>query len=287
MPWIESASASFRARHESAHAEEAARLLSGLEVARERLGHYFSRTRSGVTVVLHRNALSLSMARPLLPLQWMAVSPAARRYVAGWAGRDELHVLSGDALAARASNVRGSREMLQLTAPALYARQVVVENNRDLPQPLRPGRIAVELRWGWLLEGAARWFSGQTDYARPAIARRLRDGDAPAFPPGARDAPLLGGTVIDLLAREEGPLAAAQLACRLHPRGPRAALAEAFPGRPLVQTERAWRSHLARLVRAAEVGGASVADRGDEPDGASVAEHGHEPYDQRADRKRD
>jgi hypothetical protein len=205
----------------------------------------------------------------------MAVSPAARRYVAGWAGRDELHVLCRDALAARASSVRGSREMLELTAPALYARRVVVENNRDVPPPLRPARIAVELRWGWLLEGAARWFSGQTDNARPAIARRLREGDAPTFPPGARDAPLLGGTVIDLLAREEGPLAAAQLACRLHPGGPRAALAEAFPGQPLVRTERAWRSHLARLVRAAEVAG------------ASVGEHGHEPHDQGADRERE
>jgi hypothetical protein len=65
-----------------------------------------------------------------------------------------------------------------------------------------------------------------------------------------RDATLLGGTVIDLLAREQGELAAAQLASRLHPKGPSAALAKAFGGRELVHTEGAWRSHLARLASA-------------------------------------
>ena len=63
-----------------------------------------------------------------------------------------------------------------------------------------------------------------------------------------RDAPLLGGTVIDLLAREQGELAAAQFVCRLHPHGPRAALRKAFGGSALVHTEGAWRSHLARMV---------------------------------------
>ena len=104
------------------------------------------------------------------------------------------------------------------------------------------------MRWAWLLEGAARWFGGQTEHARPAIARRLREGTAPGFPPGPRDALLLGGTVIDLIVREEGERAAAELSCRLHPHGPRAALSKAFRGRPLVHTEGAWRSHLARIA---------------------------------------
>jgi hypothetical protein len=63
-----------------------------------------------------------------------------------------------------------------------------------------------------------------------------------------RDATLLGGTVIDLLAREEGEAAAARLAVRLHPQGARAALSEAFHGRSLAHTEGAWRSHLTRLA---------------------------------------
>jgi hypothetical protein len=128
---------------------------------------------------------------------------------------------------------------------------VIGHNNHDLIHARGPARIARELRWAWLLEGAARWFSGQTEHARPAIGRRLHEGRRPSFPPGLRDAPLLGGTVIDLLAREEGELAAAQFACRLHPQGAQAAISKAFRGRPFVHTEGAWRSHLARLASAA------------------------------------
>jgi hypothetical protein len=172
--------------------------------------------------------------------------------VAGWAGRGELHVLSARALAARASNVAGSREMLALTAPALYARRVILENNHELVRARPPARLWTEVRWAWLLEGSARWFAGQTAHARPAIARRMREGRRPSFPPGYRDATLLGGTLVDLLVREEGEQAAATLATRLHPDGPRAALTRAFGGRALVHTEGAWRSHLARLAGAAK-----------------------------------
>ena len=85
-------------------------------------------------------------------------------------------------------------------------------------------------------------------YARAAIARRLREGGHPRFPPSLRDAPLLGGTLIDLLVREQGERAAAQLACRFPATGGRAAVAGAFGGRSPTQTEDAWRSHLARLA---------------------------------------
>src|SRR5207248_8409840 len=98
------------------------------------------------------------------------------------------------------------------------------DNNRQLSQVRSPARMVLELRWAWLLEGAARWFSGQTDHAGPAIARRLREGGRPSFPPGRREAALLGGTVIDLLARQEGERAALQFVTRLHPQGARPAL---------------------------------------------------------------
>jgi len=251
VPWVESASRFFRARHEAASRDDAERVLHSLELAREELTAYFPVTVDGLSVVLHRSAGSLSLARPVVPMAWLATAPAARRYLAGWVGRHELHMLEPAALEQRASGVEGSREMLERTALALYARRVIAESNRDLTPRPTPRRVAQELRWAWLLEGAARWFAGQTDYARPAIARRLHEGGEPAFPPGVRDALLLGGTVIDLLAREEGDRAAAEFACQLHPHGPRAALSRAFGGRPLVRTEEAWRSHLRRLARAA------------------------------------
>ena len=199
-------------------------------------------------LLLHRNALSLSLARPVLPLVWLTTAPAARRYLGGWASGKEIHVLTPRALRERASGVSGSLEMLSLTPEALYARLVVTDSNRDLPPGVGPRRARIEIRWAWLLEGAARWFAGQTEYARPAIARRLHEGDRPSFPPSLGDALLLGGTVIDLLAVERGETAAVALASRLDPAGPRVALQRAFGGAPLVHIEGAWRSHLARLA---------------------------------------
>jgi hypothetical protein len=248
MEWVETSSPSFGARHEAEDAGDAGRVLFALEALRDQLADTFPRTVEGVTVVLHPSVGSLAFARPLLPLMWLATAPAARRYIAGRAARDELHVLRPAALFERASNVPGSREMLERTPAALYARLVINVNNRDLSGRLTPARINDELRWAWLLDGGARWFAGQTEHARPAIARRMHEGRRPSFPPGLRDAPLLGGTVIDLLAREEGIQAAAQFVSRLHPQGGRAALAKAFGGRALVHTEGTWRAHLARMA---------------------------------------
>ena len=244
MPWVESASPSFRARHDETDADDVERVLHSLELTRERLSAYFERVPGDIDVVFHGSSMSLTVARPLVPLSRLLVAPAARRYVAGALGGGTLHVLTPAALRQRASNVTGSFEMLELTAAALYAREVVVANNPDLPRRPLPLRTAVQLRWAWLLEGAGRWFAGQTDHARPAIARRLREGAPPSFPPGTRDAPLLGGTVIDLLAIERDEEAVVELASRLHPQGTRAALTRAFR-RSVAETESAWREHLA------------------------------------------
>lgn len=247
MTWIESRLGGFRARHDESDTRDARRVLASLSLAAARMEGLFSRPVDEITVVLHDSVLSLTMTNPAMPLMWLMTAPAARRYVAGWAGANELHVLSPTLLRSRASNVTGSREMLALSAAALYARRVIVENNRDLQGVMGAVRVRRELRWAWLLEGAARWVCGQTHHARPAIARRLHEGGRPSFPPGLRDAPLLGGTVVDLLAREAGERVAAAFATRLDPQGANAAIAKAFAGRPLQQTEIAWRSHLSRL----------------------------------------
>lgn len=252
MAWVESVSPSFRARHASGLTDEADRLLTALERVRDRLSLVFPRTVADITVVMHETPLSLTVSNPLLAVQRAASSPPARRYIAGWAGRRELHVLTGRALGARASNVPGSREMLRLTAPVLYTRRVILENHHELAHARAPVRLAAQLRWAWLLEGAARWFAGQTAHARPAIARHLREGRRTAFPPGLRDATLLGGTIVDLLVRERGERAAAALATRLHPQGARAALSKAFGGVSIAHLEGAWRGHLAELAGAPE-----------------------------------
>ena len=256
MTWVESVSASFTARHDSEAADDAHRVLQSLERRREYLQALFPRTPDELTVVLHRGTAGLVFTNPLLPLAWLSTGAGgsdSRRYVVGWCGRRELHMLEPARLRARASNRVGgsdSLEMLEYSAACLYARRVIIASNPDLARVMPALRARRQLRWAWLLEGGARWFGGQTEHARPAIARRLREGGRPGFPPGLRDAALLGGTVIDLLVRERGEAAAARFVSRLHPHGPRAALTDAFGGRSVIHTEGAWRSHLARVAAA-------------------------------------
>ena len=133
---------------------------------------------------------------------------------------------------------------------------MIAANNRSLPPPLRPRHA----RWAWLIWGAAAHFSGQTVFARPAIARRLRDDPLPRFPPVLRDAALLGGTVFDLLERERGPAAAVKLAFTRPDRiAGRACSSEAFAGRALLHSQGVWRAHLASRPRPRRSGGAASA----------------------------
>lgn len=246
--WVETASRNFTARHEERDEADAEVVLGLLEDTRERLAPLFGRLPAEVTVVLHPSRLELDLAQPLLPVVRRLTTPAARRYVAGWAGSGALHVLAPRLLAERAANVEGSREMLALTPAALYVQLAIARCNAALPPPWSPRATIRAARWAWLLAGTAQWFSGQTAHARPAIARRLREGSRPDFPPSLRDAALLGGSVIDLVAREEGVQSAVRLACALPRGGPREALVSVFHGRAMVHTEGTWRSHLARMA---------------------------------------
>jgi hypothetical protein len=244
VAWVETASDTFVARHDERDAEDAERVLAQLEFAREGLERRLEIGIGELGVVLHGSPAQLDAAQPWLPLQRRLTAPAARRYVVGWAAERELHVLSPRLLAQRASNVEGSLEMLMLAPSALLARQAIATRHPGFPPPLGPLRLRRWMRDAWFVEGAAQWLSGQTRHVRPAVTRRLREGGDPAFPPGPADALLLGGTVFDLLAREEGERAAVEAARK----GSRHLLAEGFHGRGVRRTEDAWRSHLARTA---------------------------------------
>jgi hypothetical protein len=246
--WVESSSSNFAARHDEVDTTGVLSVLALLEDTRRRIGKVFGRLPAEVTVVVHSSNAQLNLAQPILPVMRRLTTPAARRYVAGWTSRGELHVLAPRLLTERAANTEGSREMLLLTPAALYVQLVVAECNPGLPPPWSPRSTVRAARWAWLLAGAAQWFSGQTAHARPAIARRMREGTRPEFPPRLRDAALLGGTVIDLVAREQGVARAVALVSELPRGGPREALVATFDGRALVHTEGTWRAHLARLA---------------------------------------
>src|SRR4051794_6177750 len=244
MAWVDTPSDTFTARHDERDAADAERVLAQLEYARERLERQLELELGELDVVIHGSPAQLDAAQPWLPFQRRLTSPAARRYVVGWAGARELHVLAPRLLAQRASNVEGSLEMLMLAPPALLARHALAVRHPGFPPPLGPLRLRRWMRSAWFVEGGAQWLAGQTRHVRPAVTRRLHEGGKPSFPPSPADALLLGGTVVDLLARQEGERAAGAAARR----GPDALLREAFPGRGLRRTEDAWRSHLNRIA---------------------------------------
>ena len=247
MAWVESQSLSFTARHETADAEAAAALLERLERFRADTSELFDGTPGDVGVVIHPRAYQLSLALPWLPLARMAAAPASRRYMAGWFTQGEIHVLAPGALRKRASRVPGSLEALRLSPFHEYMHLVIGATNRNLPPPLDPGSFRRYLRWAWLCEGAATHFSGQTPHLRPAIGRRLREGNPPDFPPSTRDAQLLGGTLFALLEHGDGRQACVRLASSLDPEGPEAAIERAFK-RSADEVERDWRRYLTRFT---------------------------------------
>ena len=248
MAWVTTESLSFTARHDEADAAAAQDLLADLETFRAELAELYPKTPGDIAVIIHPRPWALSVAQPWLPLARMAASPASRRYMAGWFARREIHVLAPDALEERASPVEGSREALMLSPLHEYAHIAIAVNNPALPPPFRPRAFRQMLTWAWLWAGAAQWLSGQTAHARPAIGRRLREGAEPRFPPALSDALLLGGSVLDLLAREEGPKAVVNLVADPNPGTPTRALERAFGGRDLIHTAGTWRAHLAHMA---------------------------------------
>lgn len=247
MAWVETESLSFVARHEDGDGPCAERTLDALEDLRLTLEDRFPDVPGGITVVVHPTQGWLAAAHPFLPAARLAAAPAGRRYLAGWAMTSELHVLNDDAADRRAAGAESLRA-LQGTAERLYAQLVLAANNKRLPPPWDPRRFYRYLRWAWLIEGGAQYFAGQVGMFRPAAIRRLREGRKPKFPPSARDAIILGGTVFDLLEREVGAHACELLVSRLRRGGAKKGLELTFDAEVSV-IEKRWRRHLDESVR--------------------------------------
>ena len=144
-------------------------------------------------------------------------------------------MLAPAALERRASAVPGSREVLVRSPRHEYAHLVVGADNPSLPPPFSPSALRAYVDMAWLSEGSATFFAGQVPHMRGAIARRLREGRRPRFPPKARDAWVLGGTVFALLEREMGVRACVDLARTPDGAGDRRAIE-----RPSTARRRAW-----------------------------------------------
>jgi hypothetical protein len=247
MTWTETTSLTFSARHEESDTGYAEELLDRLEDLSLRLEDRFEVAPDDISIVIHPSSIWLNLAHPFFPAVRWAAAPAGRRYVAGWPMATEIHVLGESAMEKRAAG-EASLEALKGTAERLYTQIVVAANNEALPPPWTPRRFLRYLSWAWLVEGSAQHFSRQVDFYRAAVIRRLREGSRPSFPPGRRDAILLGGTIFDLLEDYRGGGACELLVARLRRDGPVANLEAAFDldARGI---EEMWRQYLRDLVR--------------------------------------
>ena len=79
----------------------------------------------------------------------------------------------------------------------------------------------------------------------------MREGGQPSFPPSARDAIILGGTVFDLLDRERGPDACEMLVVAAASRGRGRATSRWPSTRRCARSRATWRRYLRELPRAA------------------------------------
>ncbi len=256
MPWVETESLSFTARHDSGDAAFAERTLDRMEELRLRLEDRFEAVPGDITVVVHTNPLWLSLAHPFLPAARWSAAPAGRRYLAGWPMSTELHVLNDPHMERRAAG-EDSREALRGTAERLYAQLVIAANNPELPPSWTPRRFARYLRWAWLVEGGAQYFSRQVGFYRAAVIRRLRESARPSFPPSRRDAVILGGTIFDLLETERGPDACERLALRAPPRRRRCRRSKPPSKRASREIEDAWRDYLREIGRPSRLSAAA------------------------------
>ena len=246
MAWVETTSLTFTARHDDGDTDYAEELLDRLEALSLRLEERFDLVPTGITVVVHPGPWWLNAAHPFLPAVRRASAPAGRRYLAGWPTTTEVHVLGEAAMEKRAAG-EGSLEALRGTAERLYTQLVVAANNGSIPPPWTPSSFRTYLEWAWLVEGAAQHFARQVDLFRAAVIRRLREGATPTFPPGRRDAILLGGTVFELLEDQRGNEACELMVSRLKRGGPSANIEAAF-GQRVRETEDLWRQHLREIA---------------------------------------
>jgi hypothetical protein len=130
-----------------------------------------------------------------------------RRLVTGIGVGASVHCLSPSALRPRIGDRQtDEREFMRKSVAAAVAQHLIATS-----VPTMATTRAVLGRHAWLSWGAGQWLSGQTEHAAGFIRRRLRRVERSSYPPRRADAILLGGTVLEFVAHEQGRAAALAL----------------------------------------------------------------------------
>ena len=214
MAWVETESLSFTARHESDDEAYAQRTLDRLEDLRLRLEERFDEA----------PGRGDRDRPPLAGLAQRRAPVPARRPACRGAGRTPLPRRLGDGRRSFTSSTTSTPTAARpaRTPCRRCAGPRSASTRRSWSPPTTRGchrRGARAVRplpaLGVADRGRRPVLRRSTGLFRAAANTRMRKGGPPSFPPSARDAIILGGTVFELLERERGPDACS--AARLAP----------------------------------------------------------------------
>ena len=179
MPWVETPSLSFTARHEASQADDALAVLEDLEQQRARLEELLPRVPENVTVILHDSPVQLLFANPLLGGH-AAIRLARGAPLHGGLVPHRARCTRSSAPALRDISAGPDSERALLLSPRrTYTALAIGTNNPLLPPPARPGRLSRLLR-----DGVAAGGRGAA-LLRPGAVPARGDRDAPARRPAS------------------------------------------------------------------------------------------------------
>ena len=197
------------------------------------------------TIVVHPTAVSLGLAQPAFLFAQSLTESGGRRYLASWSSGATLHLIAPPRLLRGTAGHISMREALE-RAPACGLAHLALGH-------LNPGlslhRALRRRQWLWLAWGAGQTLVGQVPMLASTIAVRRRERRALTLPPPARDAVVLGGSLVELVLRERGLTGLVALLRDPLPPSPEAWIGRALSGLGPTERDVRWRMLLDELDR--------------------------------------
>ncbi|MDQ8047042.1 MAG: hypothetical protein REI11_20720, partial [Patulibacter sp.] len=196
----ESSSNLFRVRFDDDHRTEVEEVVHVLETVAARLEAHGLVLPQHPTIVVHPTAFSLGLAQPAFIAAQSMTESNGRRYLASWASGSTLHLIAPSRLSRGTEGHISMREALDRAPACGLAHLALGHANPGLSLQ----RALRRRQWFWLAWGAGQTLVGQVPMLASSIAVRRRERRALTITPAARDAVVLGGSLVELVLRERG-----------------------------------------------------------------------------------
>jgi hypothetical protein len=243
--WTESSSNLFRVRFDDESRTEVEEVVHVLETVAARLEAHGLVLPDHPTIVVHPTAFSLGLAQPAFLFAQTLTESNGRRYLASWSSGSTLHLIAPTRLARGSEGHISMREALERAPACGLAHMALAHANPGLSLQ----RTLRKRDWLWLAWGAGQSLVGQVPMLASSIAVRRRERRSLAIPPPARDAVVLGGSLVELVLRERGLTGLVALLRDPLPPSPQAWINRALSGLGPTERDVRWRMLLDELDR--------------------------------------